>query len=61
MEYSERYFKEVQEIAKTIDTDIIENMVLIIESVKKTTVEYFFLGLVAAQQIVPMLLMILER
>jgi len=44
MEYSERYFKEVQEIAKTIDTDIIENMVLIIESVKKNNGRIFFLG-----------------
>ena len=44
MEYAQRYFKEVQSIAKSIDLNIIEKMVQIILSVKKDNGRIFFIG-----------------
>ena len=44
MEYAARYFEEVQKIAKTIDLVNIENMVQILESVKKNKGRLFFIG-----------------
>ena len=44
MEYANRYFKEVQAIAKSIDLTTIENMVKIITSVKERKGRIFFLG-----------------
>jgi len=44
MEYADRYFKEVQAIAKSIDLTTIENMVKIITSVKERKGRMFFLG-----------------
>jgi D-sedoheptulose 7-phosphate isomerase len=44
MEYAKRYFEEVQAIAQSIDLNTIENMVQIIESVKKQKGRLFFIG-----------------
>ena len=44
MEYAKRYFEEVQTIAQSIDLNIIEKMVQIIESVKKQKGRLFFVG-----------------
>ena len=44
MEYANRYFKEVQSIAKSIDLNTIENMVQIITSVKNQKGRLFFIG-----------------
>jgi len=44
MEYAKRYFEEVQAIAQLIDLNIIEKMLLIIESVKKQKGRLFFIG-----------------
>ena len=44
MEYAKRYFEEVQVIAKTINLDVIENMVQIVADVKKTPGRLFFIG-----------------
>ena len=42
MEYANRYFKEVQSIAKSIDLNTIENMIQIITSVKNQKGRLFF-------------------
>ena len=42
MEYAKRYFEEVQAIAKTIDLNVIEKMVQIIETAKKQKGRLFF-------------------
>ena len=44
MEYSKRYFEEVQSIAKSINLDLIEKMVQIIVSVKEQKGRMFFIG-----------------
>ncbi len=44
MDYAKRYFKEVQVIAKTIDLELIENMVQIIADVKEKQGRLFFIG-----------------
>jgi D-sedoheptulose 7-phosphate isomerase len=44
MTYAKRYFEEVQTIAQSIDLNIIEKMVQIIESVKKQKGRLFFIG-----------------
>ena len=44
MEYANRYFKEVQSIAKSIDLNTIENMVQILTSVKNQKGRLFFIG-----------------
>ena len=44
MEYANRYFEEVQVIAKTINLKTIEKMVKIIESVKEQKGRLFFIG-----------------
>ena len=43
MDYAKRYFDEVQTIAKTIDLNVIEHMVQIIEKVKEIP-KYNFVG-----------------
>jgi len=42
MEYTKRYFKEVQTIAHSIDLNAIEKMVQIIEPVKRTKRPFIF-------------------
>ncbi len=44
MEYANRYFEEVQSIAKSIDLNTIEKMVQIIVSVKEEKGRLFFIG-----------------
>ena len=44
MEYANRYFDEVQSIAKSIDLTTIEKMVQIIASVKEQKGRLFFIG-----------------
>ena len=44
MEYANRYFEEVQTIAKSIDLNTIEKMVQIIASVKEQKGRLFFIG-----------------
>jgi len=44
MEYANRYFEEVQSIAKSIDLTTIEKMVQIIASVKEQKGRLFFIG-----------------
>ena len=43
-DYADRYFKEVEQIAKTIDLQLIEKMVQIILSVKNKKGRLFFIG-----------------
>ena len=44
MEYAKRYFEEVENIAKSIDIDVIEKMVQIIWDVKEKKGRLFFIG-----------------
>ncbi len=44
MEYAKRYFKEVQDIAKSIDLSVIEVMVQVILKVKEQKGRMFFIG-----------------
>ncbi|SVD96150.1 uncharacterized protein METZ01_LOCUS449004, partial [marine metagenome] len=44
MEYANRYFEEVQSIAKSIDLTTIEKMIQIIGSVKELKGRLFFIG-----------------
>ncbi len=44
MEYAKRYFEEVQEIAKSIDLEMIEKMVQAIVDVKNQQGRLFFIG-----------------
>jgi D-sedoheptulose 7-phosphate isomerase len=44
MKYAKRYFEEVQSIAKSIDLDMIEKVVQIIEEVKNKQGRIFFVG-----------------
>ena len=44
IEYANRYFEEVQSIAKSIDLNTIEKMVQIIVSVKEEKGRLFFIG-----------------
>ena len=44
MKYAKRYFEEVENIAKSIDLEVIENMVQIIWDVKEKKGRLFFIG-----------------
>jgi len=44
MNYPKRYFEEVQEIAKSIDLELIEKMIQIILDVKEKSGRLFFIG-----------------
>ncbi len=44
MEYAKRYFEEVQDIAKSIDLLVIEEMVKVILNVKEQKGRIFFIG-----------------
>ena len=44
MDYAKRYFEEVQTIAKTIDLNLLEKMVLTISRIKQNEGRLFFIG-----------------